>query len=47
VRTDNRSMRNVVRETGFYHRESRVIAGMQADVFQLLSPSMQSYLMSA
>ncbi|MHA7777509.1 GNAT family N-acetyltransferase [Roseibium sp. M-1] len=47
VRTDNRSMRDVVRETGFYHRESRVIAGMQADVFQLLSPSMQSYLMSA
>ena len=24
-----------------------VIEGMQADVFQLLSPSMQSYLMSA
>jgi len=47
VRTDNRTMRDVVLETGFYHRESKVIAGMQADVFQLLSPSMQSYLMSA
>jgi L-amino acid N-acyltransferase YncA len=47
VRTDNRDMRDVVQETGFYHRESKVIEGMQADVFQLLSPSMQSYLMSA
>ena len=47
VRTDNRDMRNVVQQAGFYHRESKVIGGMQADVFQLLSPSMQSYLMSA
>jgi len=47
VRTDNRVMRNVVMDAGFYHRESTVIDGMQADVFQLLSPSMQSYLMSA
>jgi RimJ/RimL family protein N-acetyltransferase len=47
VRTDNREMRNVVLDSGFYHRESKVIDGMQADVFQLLSPSMQSYLMSA
>lgn len=47
VRTDNRTMRNVVLETGFNHRESKVIQGMQADMFQLLSPSMQSYLLSA
>jgi len=47
VRTDNRDMREVVRNAGFYHRESKVIEGMQADVFQMLSPSMQSYLMSA
>ena len=47
VRTDNRTMREVVKSNGFYHRESKVIEGMQADVFQLLSPSMQSYLMSA
>ncbi|GAA0774006.1 GNAT family N-acetyltransferase [Roseibium denhamense] len=47
VRTDNRAMRNVVLNAGFYHRESQVIGGMQADVFQMLSPSMQSYLMSA
>lgn len=47
VRTDNRTMREVVKGNGFYHRESKVIEGMQADVFQLLSPSMQSYLMSA
>jgi len=47
VRTDNRAMREVVLESGFHHRESKVIEGMQADVFQLLSPSMQSYLMSA
>jgi hypothetical protein len=47
VRTDNCTMRDVVLETGFYHRESKVIEGMQADVFQQLSPSMQSYLMSA
>ncbi|WP_428643400.1 GNAT family N-acetyltransferase [Roseibium sp.] len=47
VRTDNRDVREVVKEAGFYHRESKVIEGMQADVFQMLSPSMQSYLMSA
>lgn len=47
VRTDNRDMREVVLENGFSHRESKVIAGMQADLFQLLSPSMQTYLMSA
>ncbi|MCX2721918.1 GNAT family N-acetyltransferase [Roseibium salinum] len=47
VRTDNREVREVVKQTGFYHRESKVIEGMQADVFQMLSPSMQSYLMSA
>ncbi|TYC51685.1 GNAT family N-acetyltransferase [Rhodobacterales bacterium] len=47
VRTDNRDVRNVVKQAGFYHRESKVIDGMQADVFQLLSPSMQSYLMTA
>ncbi|MET1411541.1 GNAT family N-acetyltransferase [Roseibium sp. HPY-6] len=47
VRTDNRDVRNVVRDVGFCHRESKVIEGMQADVFQLFSPSMQSYLMSA
>ena len=47
VRTDNRDVRNVVRDVGFSHRESKVIEGMQADVFQLFSPSMQSYLMSA
>lgn len=47
VRTDNRDVRDVVRKAGFYHRESKVIEGMQADVFQLLSPSMQSYLLTA
>ncbi|GAB4525920.1 MAG: hypothetical protein Tsb0019_27990 [Roseibium sp.] len=47
VRTDNRAMREVVLDSGFQHRESKVIEGMQADVFQLLSPSMKSYLMSA
>ncbi|MEP1932874.1 MAG: GNAT family N-acetyltransferase [Roseibium sp.] len=47
VRTDNRDMRDVVLGAGFKHRESQVIGGMQADLFQLLSPSMQSYLMTA
>ncbi|WP_421984072.1 GNAT family N-acetyltransferase [Roseibium sp.] len=47
VRTDNRAMRDVVQDVGFNHRESKKIEGMQADVFQLFSPSMQSYLMSA
>ncbi len=47
VRTDNRDLREVVQEAGFYHRESKLIEGIQADVFQMLSPSMQSYLMSA
>ncbi|MEO9528635.1 GNAT family N-acetyltransferase [Roseibium sp.] len=47
VRTDNRAMREVVQDSGFRHRESKVIEGMQADVFQLFSPSMQSYLLSA
>lgn len=47
VRTDNRDVREVMKATGFAHRESKVIEGMQADVFQLFSPSMQSYLMTA
>lgn len=47
VRTDNRDTRNVMLDAGFYHRESKVIGGMQADVFQLFSPSMRSYLLSA
>lgn len=47
VRVDNRDMRDVVLDAGFNHRESKVISGMQADLFQLLSPSMQTYLMSA
>ncbi|MEP3046232.1 MAG: GNAT family N-acetyltransferase [Roseibium sp.] len=47
VRTDNRDMRDVVLRAGFKHRESQVIGGMQADLFQLLSPSIQSYLMTA
>ncbi|WP_298986363.1 GNAT family N-acetyltransferase [uncultured Roseibium sp.] len=47
VRTDNRDMREAVQDAGFYHRESKAIDGMQADLFQMLSPSMQSYLMSA
>jgi len=46
VRTDNRDMREMVQQLGFAHRESKVIEGMQADVFQLFSPSMQSYLMT-
>lgn len=46
VRTDNRDMREVVQKIGFAHRESKVIEGMQADVFQLFSPSMQSYLLT-
>ncbi len=47
IRTDNRNVRSVVQDIGFCHRESKVIEGMQADVFQLFSPSMQTYLMSA
>lgn len=47
VRTDNRNMREILLEAGFGHRESQVIGGMQADVFQMFSPSMQTYLMTA
>lgn len=47
VRTDDCTMRNVMLDTGFCHREGKVIGGMQADLFQMLSPSMQTYLMSA
>ncbi|WP_305986212.1 GNAT family N-acetyltransferase [Roseibium sp. MMSF_3544] len=47
IRTDNCAVREVIQDTGFYHRESKVIEGMQADVFQMFSPSMQSYLMTA
>jgi hypothetical protein len=47
VRVDNCAMREVILDAGFYHRESKVIEGMQADLFQMLSPSMQTYLMSA
>jgi len=47
VRVDNKAMREVLLDAGFYHRESKSIEGLQADLFQMLSPSMQSYLMSA
>jgi ribosomal-protein-alanine N-acetyltransferase len=47
VRVDNRAMREVILDAGFTHRESKAIGGMQADLFQMLSPSMQTYLMSA
>lgn len=47
VRTDNKQAREVLLETGFAYRESRRIAGYPCDVFQMLSPAMQSYVMSA
>nr|WP_155197695.1 GNAT family N-acetyltransferase [Roseibium hamelinense] len=47
VRTDNRMVRNVMLECGFCYRESRRINGMPCDVFQMLSPSMQSFVLSA
>ncbi|WP_208998283.1 GNAT family N-acetyltransferase [Roseibium aquae] len=47
VRTDNRMVREVMLDAGFYFRESRQIGGMPCDVFQILSPSMQSYVLTA
>lgn len=47
VRTDNRLVRDVMLEAGFYYRESRRIGGMPCDLFQMLSPSMQTYVLTA
>lgn len=47
VRTDNRMVRKVMLDVGFYFRESRRMNGMPCDVFQMLSPSMQSYVLTA
>jgi len=47
VRTDNKLVREVMLDAGFYYRESRQIGGMPCDVFQMLSPSMQSYVLTA
>ncbi len=47
VRTDNKAARDSLLKTGFAYRESRRIAGFPCDVFQMLSPAMQSYVMSA
>ena len=47
VRTDNKVAREILLETGFAYRESRRIAGFPCDVFQMLSPAMQTYVLSA
>ncbi|MTH96728.1 GNAT family N-acetyltransferase [Roseibium sp. RKSG952] len=47
VRTDNRLVRTVMLDCGFYYRESRQINGMPCDIFQILSPFMQSYVLTA
>ncbi|MEP0233864.1 GNAT family N-acetyltransferase [Roseibium sp.] len=47
VRTDDRSARSTVQDLGFVYRESRRIEDMPCDLFQLLSPSLRSYLVSA
>ncbi|WP_346894343.1 GNAT family N-acetyltransferase [uncultured Roseibium sp.] len=47
VRTDNKAARECLLETGFAYRESRRIAGYPCDVFQMLSPAMQTYVLSA
>lgn len=47
VRTDNKAARDVLHEVGFAYRESRRVYGLPCDLFQLLSPAMQSYVLSA
>lgn len=47
VRTDNKPAREVLHTSGFGYRESRRIAGMPCDVFQLFSPAMQTYVLTA
>ncbi len=47
VRTDNARMRNGLTAAGFRHRESKPVHGVPADIFQMLSPSMQSYVLTA
>ncbi|SHM20679.1 GNAT family N-acetyltransferase [Roseibium suaedae] len=46
-RTDDRDGRDMVSKLGFTYRESSRIDGSPCDLFQLLSPSMRSYVMSA
>lgn len=47
LRTDDKAGREVVTRLGFSYRESSRIDGRPCDLFQLLSPSMRSYVMSA
>ncbi|MEJ8474727.1 GNAT family N-acetyltransferase [Roseibium algae] len=47
LRTDDRDGRMTAQDLGFVYRESRRIDDMPCDVFQLLSPSMRSYVLSA
>lgn len=47
IRTDDHRGRSVAHSLGFIYRESGQIGGMPCDMFQLLSPSMRSYIMSA
>ena len=47
VRTDDSPTRALARKLEFVYRESRRINGMPCDIFQLLSPSMRSYVLSA
>ncbi len=47
VRTDDKDGRAIARALEFVYRESRRIGNMPCDLFQLLSPSMRSYVMSA
>ena len=47
LRTDDKDGREVVSKLGFSYRESSRIDGRPCDLFQLLSPSMRSYVLSA
>lgn len=47
VRTDNKSGREVLQDVGFGYRESRRISDMPCDLFQMLSPAMQTYVLTA
>ncbi len=47
IRTDDKDGRAIARKLDFIYRESRRINGMPCDLFQLLSPSMRSYVLSA
>lgn len=47
IRADNRDVHEVLDHAGFTFREARRIFGQACDIYQLLSPAMQSYVLKS